>query len=278
MPPQGIRLSESCTGNIYVSSPRHSRRTHLIACLLAVAAGAAGCGGDEEDGQAAAETQPRAPSTTSSTGESTAPTTTAPEQPAWRTKRREEAEKLRRRREKQRAAKENKRESARKATTETPPPESEPGPEPMPETEPRPEPEPEPEPPKQPKPPEADKPHELFITENARLKLVRREGITYWQEGTVKGTLAGTIAVKVTIGGPGVTSTFTVTLPNGTIRGRGEASVRPAGSVVYYKGSATITGGTGKYADASGRNLGYSGKGASDASMATAHLTGKLRY
>jgi hypothetical protein len=48
--------------------------------------------------------------------------------------------------------------------------------------------------------------------------------------------------------------------------------------VVHYNGTATITGGTGKYADASGRNLGYSGKGASDASTATARLTGKMRY
>jgi hypothetical protein len=114
--------------------------------------------------------------------------------------------------------------------------------------------------------------------ENATLELTRRKGITYWQEGTVTGTLSGTIAVRVTIGGPGVISRFTVTLAGGTIRGRGEARVRPDGSVVHYKGTATITGGTGKYADASGRNLSYSGTGASDASTATARLSGKLSY
>jgi hypothetical protein len=118
----------------------------------------------------------------------------------------------------------------------------------------------------------------LHIAERATLKLVKREGITYWQEGTVVGTLSGTIAVTITIGGPGVISTFTVTLPDGTIRGRGSARVRPAGSVVHYLGTASIIGGTGKYADASGRNLRYSGKGAADASTASARLTGELRY
>jgi hypothetical protein len=118
----------------------------------------------------------------------------------------------------------------------------------------------------------------LDIVENATLTLVKREGISYWQEGAVTGTLSGTIAVKITIGGPGVISTFTVTVPDGTIRGRGSARIRPAGSVVHYLGTASITGGTGKYADASGRNLRYSGKGAADASTARARLDGELRY
>jgi hypothetical protein len=275
MPLREVRLCASCIVNTRVSRLGRLRRTLLIACLLAVAAGVAGCGGDEEGVEAAAETPAAAPSTTSSTAESTAPTTTAPEQQAWRERRREEAEKRRRRSKKQQEAKEEKPDSARKATTETPPPEPEPEPEPNPEPEPKPE--PERKPPKQPKPPE-DKPHELFIVENAKLKLVKREGLTYWQEGTVRGTLSGTIEVRVTIGGPGVVSTFTVTLPEGTVRGRGKASVQPDGSVVHYKGTATITGGTGKYSEASGRNLGYSGTGAADASTATARLVGKVRY
>jgi hypothetical protein len=243
-----------------------------LAFLVGVAAVIAGCGGDEEGVQAAAETPAADSSTTGSTPEYTAPPTTASEQAARRKQRREEAERRKRRREKERSATETKPESPPETTAEAPAPEPEPEPEPAPE------PEPEPTTPKRSKPPAEDEPRVLHIVENATLKLVKREGITYWQEGTVKGTLSGTIEVKVTIGGPGVTSTFTVTLPDGTIRGRGRASVRPAGSVVHYKGAADITGGTGKYADASGRNLGYSGTGASDASTATARLTGKLRY
>ena len=220
--------------------------------------------------RAAADTPPAHATTTASAAESTAPSTTASEQAARRKQRREEAERGRRRREKQRSASGTTPESPPETAAETSPPALEPQQEPAPD--------PERTTPKRSAPPANDEPRERYIVENATLELVKRDGVTYWQEGTVRGTLRGTIAVKVTIGGPGVISTFTVTLLDGTVRGRGEARVRPAGSVVHYDGTASITGGTGTYARASGHNLRYSGTGEADGSRATARLVGHVRY
>jgi hypothetical protein len=247
---------------------RSVRPILVVAVLLAVTGGALGCGGDEEATQAAAE-PPATESmpTTDSTVAPTTPSTNTPEEPARRKQRRVERKPQRPRREKPPSATE---------TDPEPPSETKPESVPAP-PEPEPKPEPERTTPEKTKPPEPEE-TVLFIEENATLKLVRREGVTYWQEGTVEGTLAGTIAVKTTIGGPGVISTFTVTFREGTVRGRARARVRPDGSVVHYKGTASITGGTGTYAGARGRNLRYSGSGAPDGSTATARLTGKVRY
>jgi hypothetical protein len=88
------------------------------------------------------------------------------------------------------------------------------------------------------------------------------------------------MVLRATLGGPGVTATFTVTLRDGTLRGRGEASLRPKrdGSSADFSGTANITGGTGVYVDASARDLRYTGNVEADASTSTVHLNGELRY
>src|SRR5690606_29221853 len=97
------------------------------------------------------------------------------------------------------------------------------------------------------------------IEETANLRLVRRQGVRFIQTGPVRGTLNGTMNLEAGIGGPGVTATFTVKLPKGTMRGRGKASVRPRGDVAHFNGTAVIEGGTGEYAEVSGRGLRFSG-------------------
>jgi hypothetical protein len=121
-------------------------------------------------------------------------------------------------------------------------------------------------------------PSERRIEETATLELVRREGLTYYQQGRVEGTFSGTMELRATIGGPGVLAVFTVTLPEGTIRGKGSAAIRPAGSVVHFNGTASVTSGTGAFAKASAVDLRYAGKGAADGSTATVRLTGRVSY
>lgn len=235
------------------------------AILLAGAAGAGGCGGDEEREKASAEQPAGESSAPSTTTAPTSPSASAPERPT-RGRHHAKGERRRPQRDERSSATPTTPESPPKTTTGSAPPRTEPEAERERTT------------PKRTAPPAEPEQRVLFIEETATLKLVKREGTTYWQEGTVTGTLSGKAAVRVTIGGPGVISTFTVTLPNGTIRGRGTARIRPAGKVVHYKGTASITGGTGTYAQASGRDLRYGGTGAADASKATAQLAGKMRY
>jgi hypothetical protein len=84
--------------------------------------------------------------------------------------------------------------------------------------------------------------------------------------------------LRVAPGGPGVRATFTVTLPNGTMRGMGSARIRLGQTVVHFNGDCDVIGGTGAYADAHGSDLRYTGSGASNGSTSTVHLTGKLWY
>jgi hypothetical protein len=116
------------------------------------------------------------------------------------------------------------------------------------------------------------------VNETANLHLLRRKGLTFIQQGPVEGTNPGQMLLAVTPGGPGATATFTVTLPDGTIRGTGAARLTPAGSTLRFTGTATITGGTGTYKHASGHNLSYSGTSAADGSSTTVRLRGNVRY
>jgi len=98
-------------------------------------------------------------------------------------------------------------------------------------------------------------------------------------EGAVEGTLNGQMHLDTKIGGKqGVKATFTVTLADGTLTGRGSARITLAQSKINFSGAATITGGTGTYGGASGSGLKFSGSVTSDASTCTVRLSGAVHY
>lgn len=118
------------------------------------------------------------------------------------------------------------------------------------------------------------------IKQTATLTMVRREGTTYLQQGPVTGTLTGEMTLHATLGGPGVTATFTVHLDDGTMKGRGSAKLRPRkdGSSADFTGTATITTGTGAHKGVTANDMRFSGNVAADGSKSTVWLSGDLLY
>jgi hypothetical protein len=243
--------------------------------VLVAAALLGACGSDEEPAQQAVES---ARTTTTPNVASTVPPTT-PTTSTRTTTQRTTSERQKARKQRRKAKAEARTETTPPATAKQPaptPPSDEPETSTRPRTRKQP---PAPKPRPKPKPPETTGPPTHQITQSANLQLVtRKSSRSYVHEGPVQGTLVGTMTLNTTLGGPGVVATFTVTLPDGSIQGRGSAAVTLAESVVNFKGKATITGGTGAYENANGTGLGFSGTVAADVSTCSIKLNGALRY
>jgi hypothetical protein len=116
------------------------------------------------------------------------------------------------------------------------------------------------------------------VIEHASLTLVRKEGLTFFQEGAVRGTLNGRMRLRGGFGGEGVVGQFTATLGNGTLVGRGSGRITLDKTVAHFKGTVTINKGTGTYANLVPTQLGFSGTFAADGSWSKIRLAGELRY
>jgi hypothetical protein len=99
----------------------------------------------------------------------------------------------------------------------------------------------------------------LNLTTNVHL--VGRPGHIDYAKGTVSGTFSGTTSCRfVTIGSSGGSVTFTIyPASGGSILGRAATHGRVVGPTVYFSGTASIIGGTGRWAHAHGTNLKYAG-------------------
>jgi hypothetical protein len=118
------------------------------------------------------------------------------------------------------------------------------------------------------------------LDETAELTLVERiSPAHYIQQGTVTGTYDGTMEVEARITSKGVLVSFTATLPGGTISGRGVA-IAILDSVTWpaLRGTAAVTGGTGRFANIRGRRLRVTGRAKPDASRARVRLAGTVTY
>jgi hypothetical protein len=118
------------------------------------------------------------------------------------------------------------------------------------------------------------------IDERADLTLVRRESLVhYFQQGTVTGTYEGTMEIEARVTSKGVIVNFTATVAGGTIVGRGIAvAVIDGRPNPPLRGTAAVTGGTGRFAGIHGRRLSVSGRAKPDASHARVRLLGTVSY
>jgi hypothetical protein len=91
----------------------------------------------------------------------------------------------------------------------------------------------------------------LRATDTAHLHYVSASGSLLYEQGTVTGTLPGSMRVHFDVGAT-IGGTFTIYTRGGSIKGHGEAT--PHGSGVYesFAGTIVVTGGTGRYAHARG--------------------------
>src|ERR1700722_12126031 len=95
----------------------------------------------------------------------------------------------------------------------------------------------------------------LSAKEEGRLKLVKASGSVLIDEGPVLGTIPGKVRVRFTYtGNPSVSAQVTIFGHAGTILAHGSARLSsPTSPTPSFKGALSITGGTGRYANARGQ-------------------------
>jgi len=130
------------------------------------------------------------------------------------------------------------------------------------------------------KAPAGPKPH--GIDEHASVTLVRAISVGHYiQSGRVTGTFNGSITVETKTTNAGIKVTFTVQVDRGgTVSGHGLVilNLTEGGTLHPIHGTADVTGGTGRFAQASGRKLLVTGRAALDGSRGTVRLTGVVTY
>lgn len=99
--------------------------------------------------------------------------------------------------------------------------------------------------------------HTISGNDNAKLHYVRTEhGSTLLEEGQAQGALPGRVKAYLRVEAT-FTGTFTIYARNGSLTGRGTATPHGSGPVESFSGTFKITGGTGRYAHASGHGSLY---------------------
>lgn len=95
---------------------------------------------------------------------------------------------------------------------------------------------------------------EHAVKEHVDLTLVKRTGTTKLEhKGRATGTVNGSVTSKISITHSVVLSgTVTISTKTGKVRMKVEGRARSLGDRPRFTGTATMTGGTGKYAGASG--------------------------
>jgi hypothetical protein len=101
----------------------------------------------------------------------------------------------------------------------------------------------------------------LAFNINSNLRLVGHPGHILNERGTFTGSQSGTIEVRfVSVTSTSGEATFTAySSKGGSVSGRTATRGHVVGSTAYFTGTMTITGGTGRWSHASGRNLRFSG-------------------
>jgi hypothetical protein len=119
---------------------------------------------------------------------------------------------------------------------------------------------------------------EVNLHETGSLHLVSHHNEVLVEQGSGSGTFSGHITVRLTLAYTQASVRFTAYTSGGTIVGTGEGSTFAEGHVAHFKGTASITGGTGKYAHASARGIKLSGTLVKKTYAFSVDVEGKMRY
>lgn len=118
----------------------------------------------------------------------------------------------------------------------------------------------------------------LNATDTAHLRYNAREseGSLLLEEGSASGALPGRMRARVNVGAT-FSGNFVLFTSGGSIKGRGSATPRGSGRYESFRGSLTLTGGTGRYAHVHGQ-AGLYGVFDRKSYSLTVQTTGRLSY
>jgi hypothetical protein len=113
---------------------------------------------------------------------------------------------------------------------------------------------------------------------NSNLRLIGRPGHVLNERGTFAGSQSGTIEIRFTsVTHTSGEATFAAySSHGGSVSGRASTKGHVVGATVYFTGVMSITGGTGRWAHASGRGLRFSGVVDRHSFHATTHMQGTI--
>lgn len=115
------------------------------------------------------------------------------------------------------------------------------------------------------------------ITEDVRLKLVKKSGMSYEHRGSARGTFDGSVRSKMTLDALSISGLVTIATRGGSVNLRVRGTARSGGLRSKFDGTATLAGGTGRFRNARGRGR-FSGVVNRQTWAATLHATGTLSY
>jgi hypothetical protein len=90
-------------------------------------------------------------------------------------------------------------------------------------------------------------------TEHVTLSLVKKTGTKFQHKGRATGTVAGSVTSQITLTSLSIAGTVAVRAKDGTLRLKVRGTARSGGLRSKFDGTATMTGGTGRYAKARGK-------------------------
>jgi hypothetical protein len=91
------------------------------------------------------------------------------------------------------------------------------------------------------------------VTEHVALTLVKKSGTDFQHKGRATGTVAGSVTSRIALTSLSITGTVTVRAKGGTLRLKVRGTARSGGLRSTFDGTATMTGGTGRYDNARGK-------------------------
>lgn len=97
------------------------------------------------------------------------------------------------------------------------------------------------------------------FSESANLHKISKNGASFVERGAATGTYAGSLTLYLTTTPNGVRFTMKGVNAHGSLVGRGAASITSHGKIGVVDGSASFTGGSGKFAGAHGDGLKVTG-------------------
>lgn len=115
------------------------------------------------------------------------------------------------------------------------------------------------------------------ITEDVRLTLVKKSGVSFQHRGTARGTIPGSVRSQMTMDGFSLDGVVTIVARGGSVRLKVRGTARSGGLRSRFDGTATLAGGTGRFRRARGKGK-FSGVVNRQTWAVTLRATGTLSY